>query len=102
MMNALETTEETLRRIVREEVEAVFARQPSPVWVTRELPMIRLYTIPDVAELLDVSPGSVYNYIADYEAGAADGIRAIDIGRDGRSKKRIRADDYNAFVERRS
>jgi hypothetical protein len=51
--------------------------------------------------MLEVSAGTVYKYIADYEAGEPGGIRAIDIGRD-RPRKRIRADDYNAFVEERS
>jgi hypothetical protein len=39
---AMETNEAAFRRIVREEVEAVFARQPQPVRVARDLPMIRL------------------------------------------------------------
>jgi hypothetical protein len=97
----MEINEKSLRRIAREEVEAVFARQPSPVRVARDLPMIRLYSIPEVAKLLDVDPATVYNYIADFESGVPGGIRVIDIGRD-RPRKRIRADDYNAFVENRT
>ena len=57
----------------------------------------RLLTIPQTAERLAVSRGTVYALIARRE------LRAVDLAGPGsRSKTRIRLDDLAAFIEART
>ena len=95
-----QSIEDVIRQIVRDELR--LARQeapkPPPVSTGTGLPAVRLYSIPETAELLGVSTDTVYRLVYDTESGQVDGLRAIDIGRDGRRRLRIRADDYEDYV----
>jgi excisionase family DNA binding protein len=57
-----------------------------------------LYSIPETAEKLDVSPNTVYKLIADGD------LRAVDMASSTakRSRTRVRADDIEAFIEART
>ncbi|RFA14240.1 hypothetical protein B7R22_05475 [Subtercola boreus] len=57
---------------------------------------VRLHTIPSVADHLGTSVDTVYRLIHD---GA---IRTVDIGRDGRSRFRVRADHLQEFIDART
>ncbi|MGO2750293.1 MAG: helix-turn-helix domain-containing protein [Pseudoclavibacter sp.] len=57
---------------------------------------VRLYSVPDAAEHLGVSDSYVYKRIA------AGDIRVVELGDAGRSKRRIRQDDLDSFIESRT
>lgn len=54
---------------------------------------VRLYSIPRVAEHLDTSRSTIYRLIDDGE------LIAVDIGREGRQRKRVREDDLARYVD---
>lgn len=58
---------------------------------------VQLYTVPETAELLKVSRGTVYNLISAGE------LRAVHVATDkGRAKTRIRSDDLASFIDSRT
>lgn len=57
---------------------------------------LRLFNVRTVAERLQTSPDTVYRLIADGE------LQAIDIGRDGRVRRRVREDALQSFIDSRS
>jgi excisionase family DNA binding protein len=54
---------------------------------------IKLHTIPEVAERLGVTRGTVYQLMKDGE------LRTVKIGA-GRGRLRVRSDDVTAFIHR--
>lgn len=56
---------------------------------------VRCLRVPDAAEVLACSRDHVYDLIARGE------LRAVDIGH-GRAKTRIRTDDLQAYIDRRT
>ena len=57
---------------------------------------VRLDSIPEAAKHLGVSDSYVYKRIAARE------IRVVELGNAGRSKRRIRQDDLQAFIDART
>lgn len=58
--------------------------------------MTRLLTIPEVAEALAISRRSVYALISSGQ------LPVVDVATRGKPKSRVRADDLQTFIEKRT